>query len=167
MVCGIPVVPGPLGSYRERWQLAKARPACACVVRTSTRGARSSRSPCDVGAWVVWVPLVTPTCLWLCQCCEDHKIKQGVSISASPRVVIDVQNGFQACDDEVSRGSGKMRSVGSLAQPMLIIESRGCLGIILLGQTRDQAVCGCLPSPTALRVSRGSACFFILSIPSV
>lgn len=54
-----------------------------------------------------WVLIVTPICMWLCQCCKNNKIKQGMSISISPRLVIDLKNEFQAYDGEMRREGGK------------------------------------------------------------
>lgn len=80
----------------------KTWPVCESVVITRTQV--TLRSQCRYGCLGVWVPLVTTVCLWLCQCRKNKKSKQSESVSMSMRLLIDLQNEFQRCDDVICTG---------------------------------------------------------------
>ena len=78
------------------------------------------------------MPLVTPICLWLCQCCKNKKTKQSESVSMSMRLLIDLKNESQLCNDVICRGRERKKKLQfkSLVQAMLI-RIKGCFGSTL------------------------------------
>ena len=85
-------------------------PVCESMLITSTPGAEPLRSQCRYGCLEVGVPLVTPICLWLCQCCKNKKTKQSESVSMSMRLLIDLKNESQLCNDVICRGRERKKN---------------------------------------------------------
>lgn len=106
---GILVVPEMLGVLKVKFHReVKTWPVCALVVVTSTPGA----NPTGVNAmWVLGCLgayshsnlLVALSVLQK----QQNQAGQGMGISISPRLVIDLKNEFQADDDEMKRERGK------------------------------------------------------------